>query len=93
MSWVHFGLGSINKNKKKTDSDQCEDSDDGAKNILSWGNTRDFLRVIQGLDGGIERRDSTLPPLRLLGLNFHDRDSRQPGENGAAWGLVEGLES
>ena len=86
MSWVHLGLGLIDENEKEAHSDQCEDNADRAKKTPSWGNARGFLRAIQGLDARIQGRGSALPPLRLFGLDFHDRDSRRPRENGAAWG-------
>jgi hypothetical protein len=64
------------KNQKGTHSDHCEDNADGAKNGLGRCNTREFLGEIQSFDGGIQRRDCTLPSFRSLGLGLHGRDLR-----------------
>ena len=64
--------------KREAHPDRCENTADGGKNTLSWGNTGDFLRVIQGLDAHIQRRDSTLSSLRSLEPGVHSWNSRWP---------------
>jgi len=54
LSWVHFRLQLVNKNREETHSNRCEDNGDGAKNSLGWRNTRGVLREIQGIDGRIQ---------------------------------------
>ena len=54
LSWVHFRLQSVNKTRKETDSDCCEDDADGAKKSLGLCDTRGVLCEIQGFDGRIQ---------------------------------------
>ena len=64
------------KYQKETDSDDCEDNTDGAKNSFGWRDNRDFLCEIQGFDGRIQRRDGTISLLGLLGFTRHGRNAK-----------------
>jgi hypothetical protein len=40
----------------------CQEGTNGAKRGLCWCNVNDVLRKIQGINGHIQRRGSTIPP-------------------------------
>ena len=52
-----------------------QENTDGAECSLDWCDTGYFLREIEGLDGHIQRRDSTVPPVLSRGLRNHSRGS------------------
>ena len=51
--------------------DHRQEHTDRAEYGPRWCHARDFLREIQGLDGHIQQRESTVLPLRSLGLWIH----------------------
>jgi len=58
--------------EKGTHSDHHKEDTDGAKNCLGWGDTRDLLREIRGLDGHVQRGENTAPLLRSLRPDIHE---------------------
>ena len=81
-SLLPVSLGLPRATEEETHLEHCEENADGAKNSFGWCNTRDLLREIHGLDGHIQRGETTTPPLRSLGLGIHDpRSTWRRGNN------------
>ena len=55
--------------------DHCEEDTDGSENCIDGCGVRDLLREIESFDGHIQRGESTVPPLLLLGLGIHGAKS------------------
>ena len=51
------------KTRKEAHSDHFQEKTDGAKNGLDKCDTLDFLCEVQGSDGRVQYRDSTIPSL------------------------------
>jgi len=66
-------LGTSDRRGVGTYSDYREEDANGVESCFNWGDTRDILRVIHGLDGHVQRGESVVPPLRPFGIDIHSQ--------------------
>ena len=74
-SWLRVRLEQLIVGAE-TSSDHREENADGAENRLGWGDARDLLREIHGLDGHVQRGEGAFTPLLSLGPGIHDSKAR-----------------
>ena len=77
---------STNVGRKQTHSDDSEEGGDGSKDGHCWsGGGREFPGEIEGIDGYIEREESAVAALLLLGFVCHCRKARSVRGGSGKW--------
>ena len=73
---MHIGPQRSRMDKKGTYSYHSENDADRTTNGLGWCDAQNFLREVQGLDGGIERGDGIFFTFLSLRVFIHSRNPR-----------------
>ena len=73
--------------KERTHPDHGEKDGDGTKGGLRWGDARDLLREIEGIDCHVQCREDSALALRSLGFVGHGQNARWSQESSEMWWL------